>query len=70
MKNWIIKKKPHSENTPNQTPQAKSVGGVNSVLAPKVDESEIPDDNNQVTEDLIEVIAITMDLLSLTFLIV
>jgi hypothetical protein len=56
MKSWIIKKKPRSENTPNQTPQAKSVGGVNSVLAPKVDESEIPDDNNQVTEDLIEAI--------------
>jgi hypothetical protein len=55
MKNWIIKKKSRPENTSDQTSQAKSVGGVNSVLALNTNdaEHEIPD-SNPVAEDLNE----------------
>ncbi len=36
MKNWIIKKKPRSDQDSNTSQQNTSMGGVNSVLAPEI----------------------------------
>jgi hypothetical protein len=40
MKNWVIKKKPRSDTTSDQTSKDKNIGGVNSVFAPHVTDTE------------------------------
>jgi hypothetical protein len=53
MKNWVIKRKPHPDNTSDKSPPETTVGGVNSVLAPQIPVDDLNNHNTEESEDLV-----------------